>query len=117
MLALAAHTRLFFYTGPCDMREGYAGLGGIVRRELGRDPTDGAVYCFVNRRRDRNKLLRFEGDGFAVYYKVLAQGTLELPVAEARTGYATVTAETLALILGGVKLASIQRRKRYRKAA
>ena len=99
------------------MRKGYAGLGGVVRAVLGRDPSDGAIYCFCNRRRDRIKLLCFEGDGYAVYYKVLAEGTLEVPrPAEGHT-YAPVTPETLRLILGGVKLASVRRRKRYRKVA
>ena len=117
MLALGPGVRLYFYTGACDMRKGYAGLSGVVRTALGRDPADGAVYCFCNRRRDRIKLLRFEGDGYAVYYKVLAEGTLEVPrPTEGRT-YATVTPETLRLILGGVKLASVRRRKRYRKVA
>ena len=117
MLALAPGARLYFYTGVCDMRKGYAGLGGVVRTALGRDPSDGAIYCFVNRRRDRIKLLCFEGDGFAVYYKVLAEGTLEVPRAAEGHTYATVTPETLRLVLGGVKLASVQRRRRYRKAA
>ncbi len=73
------------------MRKGYDSLGGIVRAALGRDPTDGAIYCFVNLRRDRIKLLLFEGDGFAAYYKILAQGTLELPTTDPNTGYATIT--------------------------
>lgn len=117
MLSLPISARLYFYAEACDMRKGYAGLSGLVRQHLGRDPDDGAVYCFCNRRRDRIKLLCFEGDGFAVYYKVLAEGTLEVPVADPDRAYATVTAETLRLILGGVKLASIQRRKRFARAA
>ncbi len=117
MLALPSGARLYFYTGACDMRKGYAGLGGLVRQHLGRDPAGGAIYCFVNRRRDRIKLLCLEGDGFAVYYKVLAGGTPEVPAADARAGHATITAETLRLILGGVKLASVERRRRYRRAA
>lgn len=117
MLALAPGARLYFYTGVCDMRKGYAGLSGVVRTALGRDPADGAIYCFCNRRRDRIKLLCFEGDGFAVYYKVLAEGTLEVPRAADDAAYATVTPETLRLILSGVELASVQRRRRYRKPA
>ncbi len=117
MLALAPGVRLYFYTGVCDMRKGYAGLSGVVRSAFGRDPADGAIYCFCNRRRDRIKLLCFEGDGFAVYYKVLAEGTLEVPQPSSKAPYAAVSPETLRLILGGVKLASIERRKRYRKAA
>ena len=120
MLALGPGARLYFYTEPCDMRKGYAGLGGLVRAALGRDPADGAVYCFVNRRRDRIKLLLFEGDGFAVYYKVLPEGTLEVPAATLAPGpdgtavpAAAISAQTLHLILSGVHLRSVKRRKRY----
>lgn len=117
MLALPPGAKLYFYTGACDMRKGYNGLSGLVRSAFDRDPADGSIYCFVNKRRDRIKLLLFEGDGFAVYYKVLAQGTLEMPKHDDTTGYAVVSSETLRLILSGVKLTSIKRRKRYQKAA
>ena len=117
MLALPPGAKLYFYTLPCDMRKGFDGLGGVVRSALGRDPSDGSIYCFVNKRRDRIKLLLFEGDGFAVYYKVLAEGTLEMPKTDDNTGYAIVSSETLRLILSGVKLGSVKLRKRYQKAA
>ena len=117
MLSITVHAKLYFYTGACDMRRGYNGLSGLVRSVLDRDPTDGSIYCFVNKRRDRIKLLCFEGDGFAVFYKVLAQGTLELPISNEEKGYAVVTPQTLRLILSGVKLTSIQHRKRYKKVA
>ena len=99
------------------MRKGYAGLSGIVTIALNRDPADGSIYCFVNKRRDRIKLLCFEGDGFAVYYKVLAKGTIELPTTADESGYALISAETLRLILSGIKLSSVRRRKRYIKVA
>jgi len=99
------------------MRKGYAGLSGVIRTALNRDPADGSIYCFVNKRRDRIKLLCFEGDGFAVYYKVLAKGTIELPTTTDQSGCATISAETLRLILSGIKLSSVRRRKRYTKVA
>lgn len=117
MLALPPGARLYFYTGACDMRKGASGLSGLIRAHLDRDPTDGSIYCFVNRRRDRIKLLCFEPDGFAVYYKVLQQGTLELPRPDAGRDYTTLSPQTLQLILGGIKLAHVRRRKRYRKSA
>ena len=117
MLALPPGAKLYFYTGHCDMRKGYNGLSGIVRSAFSRDPTDGSIYCFVNKRRDRIKLLLFEGDGFAVYYKVLAQGTLEVPKTEGKSGCAVISPTTLQLILSGVKLTQITHRKRYKKVA
>ncbi len=117
MLALPPGATLYFYIPPCDMRKGYDGLGGLVREALGRNPADGSIYCFVNKRRDRLKLLCFEPGGYAVYYKVLAEGTFELPQNNPDLAYATVTVETLHLILSGIKLAYVQRTKRYLKAA
>lgn len=99
------------------MRKGFNGLSGLVRSELKRDPSDGSIYCFVNKRRDRIKLLSFEPDGFSVYYKVLAQGTLEVPKVDDHTAYGVITPETLRLILGGIKLGSVRRHKRYKKVA
>ncbi len=52
MLALSPHVKLYLYGEPCDMRKGFDGLSGVVRAALGREPDDGAVYVFVNRRRD-----------------------------------------------------------------
>jgi len=117
MLALAPGAKLYFYAGACDMRKGFNGLSGLVRNHFEHDPANGSIYCFVNKRKDRIKLLCFEGDGYAVYYKVLAQGTFELPKVDAETGYSTITSYTLHLILAGVKLASVKRRKRYKKVA
>ena len=113
MLALSPHVKLYLYVEPCDMRKGFDGLSGIVRSALGREPDDGAVYVFVNRRRDRLKLLTWEPEGFSIYYKRLEQGTLELPEAAADTSHLTITTETLGLIIAGIKLEHLERRKRY----
>jgi len=51
--------KIFAYTRPTDMRKGFNGLSGIVRDEFRADPTDGSLFLFINRRRDRMKLLHF----------------------------------------------------------
>ena len=57
MLSLGSSHRYYLYRGVTDMRKGFDGLSGLVRNELGRDPLSGDVFVFVNRRRDRMKLL------------------------------------------------------------
>jgi transposase len=91
------------------MRKGYYGLGNLVRAYFDREPTDGSVYIFVNRRRDKIKLLVWDRSGFVVYYKALEEGTFEMP----GPGRKHIKWDELVMILEGVKLDSIKRKKRY----
>ena len=75
----------------------------------------GDVFIFLNRRRDRVKLLVWDRDGFVVWYKVLERGTFELPKAENDTLELSWT--DLQLLLEGIEIKSVKRRKRYKKAA
>lgn len=68
MLNVHPHTRIFIHTGVVDMRKGFGGLSAVVREQFGSDPTDGSLFIFVNRRRDRMKLLHFTDGGFWLYY-------------------------------------------------
>ncbi|MFT6336755.1 MAG: transposase [Saprospiraceae bacterium] len=61
------------------MRMGFDGLSGLISNQMHRSPLDGRVYLFINRRRDRMKMLVWESGGFMLYYKRLEQGTFELP--------------------------------------
>ena len=79
MIGLTSHHKYYLYSEVCDMRKGFNGLSGIVRSKMKRSPLDGSVYMFINRRRDRLKMLVWESGGFMLYYKRLEQGTFELP--------------------------------------
>lgn len=63
MLIPSAGTKVFVYTPSSDMRKGIDGLSGIVRNEFAADPTDGSLYLFIHRPRDRMKILHFDGGG------------------------------------------------------
>jgi transposase len=71
VIGLNARTNVFAYCLPVDMRKGFEGLSALVREQLGRDPLDGALYLFTNRRRTRAKVLCFDGSGLCVYSKRL----------------------------------------------
>ena len=95
------------------MRKGFDGLSGIVRDALQKDPLSGDVFIFFNKRRSQVKLLLWERDGFSIYHKRLERGTYELPSV---TGYSTsveLRNDELMLILQGISLKSVQRRKRF----
>ncbi|NUQ22470.1 MAG: IS66 family insertion sequence element accessory protein TnpB [Saprospiraceae bacterium] len=116
MFALSSAQRYFLYRGVTDMRKGIDGLSGMVREYLGSDPLSGDAYVFVNRRRDQLKLLIWDRTGFALYAKRLERGTFELP--EQREGVGARQAvrwDELVMILEGVSLRSIQRRRRYQR--
>ncbi len=119
---LPAAVRVFLCTRPTDMRKGFDGLQGMVREFLGQDPLSGHLFLFLNRRRDRIKILLWERDGWVIWYKRLEAGTFQLlgptPSAARSSGEAGIELSTtdLALLLTGVDLASARRRKRYARA-
>jgi transposase len=123
MLAqLPAAVRIFLCTQPTDMRKSFDGLVGSVREYLGQDPLSGHLFLFLNRRRDRVKILFWEPDGLVIWYKRLESGTfqqLDRNVHAHRVcGSAglELSATELALLLTGIDLASARRRKRYARA-
>lgn len=79
MLALTAATQIYLYRAPCDMRKSFDGLCGVIRSELGADPLSGSLFVFCNRRRNMVKLLYWDRDGFALWYKRLERGCFHLP--------------------------------------
>jgi transposase len=116
MLSLTTSSKIYVYMPVTDMRKGVHGPSGIVRSEFAADPTDGSLFVFVNRRRDRLKILYFDGGGFWLYYRLLEAGTFEELRNPNKSSYLTIDATELTMLLSGVSLvASSRRRRRYSK--
>jgi transposase len=114
MLNIANDIEIYAYTQPADMRKGFNGLSGIIRSEFQSDPTDGSWFLFVNRRRDRMKILHFDGGGFWLYYRLLESGTFEDLVSKNDSSRLQIDSTELTMLLSGVSLqASGSRRKRF----
>lgn len=115
MFALTAQQKYYLYNEPTDMRKSFNGLSGLVRNEMEEDPLSGEVFIFINRRRNKMKLLVWEDSGFVLYYKQLQQGTFELPTSNSQTSppSCTISWRDLVLILQGVVLSSIKEKKRF----
>lgn len=113
MLSLGPQHRYFLYLGSADMRKGFDGLSGLVSSSLSGDPLSGDVFLFVNRRRDRMKLLVWDRSGFVLWYKRLETGTFELPKPKEGEASVGISWRNLVLILEGVKLDSVVQRKRF----
>ena len=111
MFGLSASNRLLLYSQPTDMRKSFDGLCGLVTGKLGGNPQSGEVFIFINKRRDKIKLLHWEPGGFVLYYKRLEEGTF-LPPRFEGTGYRMDWAE-LAMMITGLTATEIHLRKRY----
>lgn len=115
MLSLALPGRVFVCVTPTDMRKSFDGLAAVVRDHLQQDPLAGDLFVFRNRRGDRLKLLYWDEDGLAVWAKRLEEGTFQFPTSTSDNTTVEVRATELALILGGIELRSVERRKRYQR--
>jgi transposase len=116
MIALPPQIRVFLYRLPTDMRKSFHGLVALTESALMQDPLSGSLFVFVNRRRDRIKILYWGQTGFCIWYQQLQQGTYQLPdeaSLEERQAV-EVTRSQLSLILDGIDLSSARQRMRFR---
>jgi transposase len=104
--------RIFLRRDPTDMRLGYNGLSALVERAFGQSPTSGHLFVFVNRHKNRAKMLLWERGGFWLLSRRLEQGTFALPEA-APGGSFTVDRVQWAMFLDGVVAERLHRKKRY----
>ena len=95
------------------MRKSFNGLSGIVQNELRRNLTSGEVFIFINRRRDKVKLLRWETGGFILYYKRLESGTFELPIFDKNAVSCQMSWMDLMLMVEGISIEKSKQRRRY----
>lgn len=117
MLSLSPALQVFMAVEPVDLRKGFDGLSASVQAVFNRNVLDGHVFLFLNRRRDRVKILWWDRDGLAVFYKRLERGTYEIPRHVSGSKQMRLDATQLSLLLSGVQLASVKHRRRYRLAS
>ena len=116
-MALGSTVRVFVCTQPADMRRSFDGLSGMAQDIMKQDPLSGALFVFRNRNRDRLKIMYWDKDGLAIWYKRLEKGSFQLPTdlvdKEKRAKSAEISSEELSMLLGGIDLANVKRRKRF----
>ena len=117
MLGLPMGSKIYFCSQPVDFRKQFDGLCGIVESVFEKNVLDGHLFLFVNRRRDRIKALWWEVGGLILWYKRLERGTFELPAAREDQTHVTIDATQLAMLIGGVPLASARTRRKRMDAA
>jgi transposase len=116
MFGLGTATRIYVATGATDMRLGFNGLYGLVANRLGSDPLSGHLYLFANSRRDRMKVLFFDGSGLWVCAKRMEGGRLRWPEPLSSEDKVQLSQQEFALLVGGIDLVKTRPRKWYRKA-
>ena len=111
MLTLPPSVRLFLCIQPTDMRRSFDGLAMMVEKILRGDPFSGHLFVFRNRRQDRVKVLYWDRDGYAIWYKRLEEGVFRFP--ESLADGAELQASALAMVLDGIDPTKVKRSRRY----
>jgi transposase len=74
MLTIPASVRIFLCQEATDLRKGFESLCALTESLFNEPPTNGAYFVFLNRRRNRMKVLYWDNDGLAIWYKRLEKG-------------------------------------------
>jgi transposase len=106
---------IFISIQPVDMRKSFDGLAAIVKNSFNKNPLDGTIFVFINRVADRLKILYWDRDGYALWYKRLEAGRFRIPVSFTTNGQpvALISAAQLAMILEGIEPIVVKQRKRF----
>lgn len=114
MLSFHAQLKVFVATAPCDLRMSFNGLWNAAQQQLGEDPKSGALFAFTNRRRNRIKILYFDGTGLIVLAKRLEEGTFSWPQSAGEPdAKIRLAPQALQLLLDGVEMKAGARRAWY----
>jgi transposase len=105
--------RIWMCAEAVDMRWGFDRLAELVRTGMGQDPFGAALFFFSSRRRDRMKILYWDGDGYVLVYKRLERGVFKLPVVAAGTRAVELRRSEMAMILDGVDVSKVKWVQRY----
>lgn len=116
MLSFPPNVRVYLCRVATDMRKSFDGLHALALQVFERDPLEGHLFLFFNRRRDRLKALWWDRDGMALFCKRLEAGTYEIPASSDDCRGIEIDATQLSLLLNGIDTQSVKRRKRYRRA-
>ena len=118
MLTLPSSVRIFVAAEAVDLRRGFDGLAAATRSVIREEPLSGHLFVFLNRRRNRIKLLVWDRTGYLVVYKRLERGTFSLAMAPVPGDrHEEMDAGELGLMLEGIDLRGAVRRDRWRLPA
>ena len=109
----AAGPRIWLAAEATDMRCGFDRLAARVQAVTGESPLSGHLFVFRSRCNSRLKVLAWDRDGFAIWYKRLETGVFKLPPMTPGTRSVELRASELAMLLDGIDLSKLKRTPRY----
>lgn len=113
MIGVSPSIPVYLYTGVTDMRKSFTGLCGIVINEMDKDPETDSLFVFINRLRNRMKILYWDRHGFWLFYKLLESGTFQMPYIEDSGCEITIDHNQLLMMIEGVDISDIKLKKRF----
>jgi transposase len=108
VLSIPSSVRIFLCREPVDFRKAHDGLVAVVRQHLKEDPLSGSLFVFLNKRRDRVKLIQWDGNGLWLHYKRLEKGTFK-----ALTDGPQITRAQLLMLLEGIEVKKGKMSRRF----
>jgi transposase len=107
--------RVFLAMGDTDMRKSINGLSVLVERAMGRNPFDGGLFVFCNRRRNMIKILYWDKNGFALWCKRLEKHRFHWPTTT--EGVVSPGTKQLEWLLAGLDFTRAHAQLNYRFAS
>ena len=95
------------------MRKSFDGLSGLINDFIEVLPVSSSVFVFINKKRDKLKILHWEGSGYLLYYKRLEEGTFELPRYQIKQSLIQLSYTQMVMLIDGVSILNIHKRKGY----
>jgi transposase len=117
VVSLPARIRVYVATGATDMRKAFDGLCAIVEHHFHRDPYEGDLFAFFNRRGDRVKLLLWDSNGFWLLCKRLERGTFaSWPTEDDNATHVEIDRVKLMMLLEGIDAKSARFRNHFTRS-
>jgi transposase len=113
MFSLNSTNNYYLYHQATDMRKSFEGLSGIIQSTMKHNPLSGDVYLFINKQKDKIKLLRWEYGGFVLYYKRLEQGSLSVPKRVQNGASEKISWPELVLMIEGIVVEKYRQKPRF----
>ena len=113
MFTLSDSHKFYYYLGDTDMRKSFNGLSGLVIDHMEMIQRDHCVYIFVNRRRDKVKILQWKTNGFLLYYKRLEEGTFKFPKYDIESSLVKISYTEMIMLIDGISILNLKKSKRF----
>lgn len=113
MFNLSSSQKFYLYSESTDMRKSFDGLSGLILTVQDKAPTNTSVYIFINKQRNKMKLLHWSGGGFVLYYKRLEEGSFELSEYDIDASFIILNYTKIVMLIDGISILNIKKRKRY----